>query len=75
MTGISRRTRLSVRVARTAIEVTVLIIGWLLGGTVGFGTLAFAVLIGPLAQFFLKLFGGRDQPQPALRTEVADVAV
>jgi uncharacterized membrane protein YczE len=58
MTGIPTRTRLSVRVARTVIEVSVLVIGWLLGGTVGIGTLAFAVLIGPLAQFFLRLFGG-----------------
>jgi uncharacterized membrane protein YczE len=57
MTGIPKRTRLSVRAARTIIELSVLVVGWLLGGTVGFGTLAFAVLIGPLAQFFLRLFG------------------
>lgn len=56
MTGIPPRTGLSIRLTRTVIEVTVLVIGWLLGGGVGVGTLAFAVLIGPLAQFFLRLF-------------------
>jgi uncharacterized membrane protein YczE len=65
MTGIPRRTRLSVRVARTIIEVTVLIVGWLLGGTVGIGTLAFALLIGPLAQLFLRLFGRLGSASPA----------
>ena len=72
MTGIPKRTRLSVRVARTAIELTVLIIGWLLGGTVGIGTLAFAVLIGPLAQFFLKLFSGGKQLPAASKGVVVD---
>lgn len=57
MTGLARRTGLSVRVTRTAIEVTVLACGWLLGGSVGIGTVIFAVTIGPLAQLFLRLFG------------------
>jgi uncharacterized membrane protein YczE len=57
MIGIPRRTGLSIRLTRTFIELTVLAVGWLLGGTVGIGTLAFALLIGPLAQFFLRLFG------------------
>jgi uncharacterized membrane protein YczE len=61
MTGIPRRTRLSVRASRTIIEVTVLVVGWLLGGTVGIGTLAFAVLIGPLAQIFLRLFASAPE--------------
>jgi uncharacterized membrane protein YczE len=56
MTGLPRVTGLSIRTTRTIIEVSVLVVGWLLGGTVGVGTLAFAVLIGPLAQFFLRLF-------------------
>ncbi|HEV7957830.1 MAG TPA: hypothetical protein VGP11_00055, partial [Acidimicrobiales bacterium] len=38
----------SIRVVRTCIELTVLITGWLLGGTVGIGTLAYALLIGPI---------------------------
>jgi uncharacterized membrane protein YczE len=56
MTGIARRTGASIRLTRTAIELTVLLAGWLLGGTVGIGTLAFALAIGPLAQVFLRLF-------------------
>ncbi|REF31357.1 putative membrane protein YczE [Calidifontibacter indicus] len=53
MTGLHRRTGVSLRLVRTGIELTVLVIGWLLGGIVGIGTLAYALLIGPLVQFFL----------------------
>lgn len=53
MTGIARR-GLSIRLTRTVIEVTVLAAGWLLGGTFGIGTVAFALLIGPLVQFSLR---------------------
>jgi len=53
MTGLARRTGWSIRLVRTAIEVTVLSVGWLLGGVVGLGTVAYAVFIGPLVQFFL----------------------
>lgn len=56
MTGLVRRTRRSVRLVRTGLEVTVLVTGWLMGGTVGIGTLAFALAIGPLVQLFLPLF-------------------
>jgi uncharacterized membrane protein YczE len=56
MTGLARRTGGSIRLTRTAIEVTVLVVGWLLGGTVGVGTVLFALAIGPLAQVFLPLF-------------------
>lgn len=56
MLGIARRTGWSVRLVRTLIEVAVLIIGWLLGGTVGIGTVAFAVGIGPAVQVSLRLF-------------------
>jgi uncharacterized membrane protein YczE len=56
MTGLAKRTGWSIRLTRTAMELTVLFIGWLLGGTVGFGTLAFAIAIGPLTQLFLRLF-------------------
>ncbi|GAB3213231.1 membrane protein [Marinactinospora endophytica] len=56
MTGLAAR-GLSVRRARTGIEVAVVIVGFLLGGTVGVGTLLFALTIGPLAQVFLPLFG------------------
>lgn len=56
MTGLARVTGRSIRLTRTGIEVTVLASGWLLGGTVGIGTVAFALAIGPLAQLFLPLF-------------------
>jgi uncharacterized membrane protein YczE len=52
MTAIARRGP-SVRLTRAVIEITVLLVGWALGGTFGVGTVAFAVLIGPIVQFFL----------------------
>ncbi|WP_018684777.1 YczE/YyaS/YitT family protein [Actinokineospora enzanensis] len=57
MTGISARTGYAIRWVRTAIEITVLAVGWLLGGTVGIGTALYALAIGPLAQAFLPLVG------------------
>jgi uncharacterized membrane protein YczE len=56
MTGLARRTGTSIRLVRTCIELTVLAAGWLLGGTVGIGTVAYALAIGPLAQVFLRVF-------------------
>ena len=55
MTGLVLRTGLSVRLVRTSIEATVLAIGWLLGGTVGVGTVLYAFGIGPLVQFFVRI--------------------
>ncbi len=48
MTGLHTRFGIRIWVARTAVEVVVLSIGWLLGGNVGIGTLLFALLIGPM---------------------------
>ena len=53
MTGLVRRTGGSVRVVRTSIEVAVLIVGAVLGGTVGLGTVLYAVSIGPLVHVLL----------------------
>ncbi|MDV3220826.1 hypothetical protein [Intrasporangium sp.] len=53
MTGLSHRTGLSIRLVRTGLEVTVLGVGWLLGGPIGLGTVLYAIAIGPLVQFFL----------------------
>jgi hypothetical protein len=53
MTGLVRRTGRSVRLVRTSIEVTVLAAGWLLGGTVGVGTVVYALGIGPLVHVLL----------------------
>ncbi|AKS35095.1 YczE/YyaS/YitT family protein [Mycolicibacterium goodii] len=55
MTGLVARTGLSVRLVRTCIEATVLAAGWIMGGTVGAGTVLYAFGIGPLVQLFLKL--------------------
>lgn len=55
MTGLVVRTGRSVRLVRTTIEVTVLLVGWLLGGTVGVGTLLYALGIGPLVQLFVRV--------------------
>jgi uncharacterized membrane protein YczE len=55
MTGFARRTGRSIRLVRTVIELTVLLAGFLLGGTVGVGTAVYALAIGPLAHFFLPL--------------------
>ena len=56
MTGLHRRTGRSIRLIRTAIEVAVVVTGFALGGTIGVGTLLYAVSIGPLAQLFLRVF-------------------
>ena len=56
MTGVHRRFGLSIRRARTIVEVTVLVIGFLLGGTIGLGTVVFALAIGPLVQVALGVF-------------------
>jgi uncharacterized membrane protein YczE len=59
MTGLARR-GLSIRLARTGIEVLVLIAGVLLGGSIGIGTAVFALCIGPLVQVFLPRLTMRD---------------
>ena len=64
MTGMAARGWFSIRTARTLLEVTALTAGWLLGGTVGVGTLLFAGGIGPLVQMFLgKLTIGKPGRQ------------
>ena len=59
MTGLVVRTGWSVRLVRTAIESTVLAAGWMLGGTVGVGTVIYAFGIGPLVQLFIRLTPAR----------------
>ena len=61
MTGIHRRTGWPIWAVRTSIEMTVLAIGWLLGGNVGLGTLAFALLIGPMVNVTLPLMRVPEQ--------------
>ncbi|WP_069852692.1 membrane protein YczE [Actinoalloteichus hymeniacidonis] len=74
MTGLAARTGWSVRLVRSGIELTVLAIGWLLGGTFGAGTVFYALAIGPLTQFFLPMSTVRaEQEQP--RTSAVDPQV
>jgi len=56
MTGLYRRTGLPIKFVRTAIELTVLAIGWMLGGTVGLGTLLYAAAIGWVIHQALPIF-------------------
>jgi uncharacterized membrane protein YczE len=55
MMGLSRRTGRSIRLTRTVIELSVLAIAWLLGGTIGIGTVAFALGIGPVVQLTFRI--------------------
>jgi uncharacterized membrane protein YczE len=77
MTGLAARGVGSIRLVRTGIELTALAAGWLLGGSVGLGTVAFAATIGPNVQFFLPRLtvgeleatahpGGAPSPQLAI---------
>ena len=61
MFAICKLTGKSVRVSRTLLEVTVLVTGTVLGGPIGAGTLIYALSIGPVVQFFLRLLGVRPQ--------------
>ncbi len=71
MLAVHRVSGLSVRAARGAIEVMVVALGWLLGGPAGWGTLAFALLIGPSVQWAFKVFN--VQPHKMVITPEAAV--
>ncbi|MFT4284765.1 MAG: hypothetical protein QM598_08030 [Protaetiibacter sp.] len=68
MTGINARWGWPIWAVRTGIEVTVLAVGWLLGGQVGIGTVAFALLIGPMVGVTLPFFRVPEAPAPGPRT-------
>jgi len=70
MTGIHRRWGIRIWIVRTAIEVTVLSIGWVLGGNVGIGTLLFALFIGPMVGVTLPLLRVRLPKDSATPREV-----
>lgn len=63
MTGIARSGP-SIRLTRAVIEITVLTLGWILGGTFGIGTIVFALAIGPLVQYFLPRWDISPHPTP-----------
>ena len=63
MTGLARRTGLSLRLVRTLLELTVVALGLLLGGHLGLGTILYAFALGPLTQLWLPAFTVRlDRP-------------
>jgi uncharacterized membrane protein YczE len=68
MLAIKRTTGISIRAARAIIEVTVVTIGWFLGGPAGIGTVVFAVLVGPSVQWGFKIF--KVQPHKPIEPEV-----
>jgi uncharacterized membrane protein YczE len=68
--GLVRRTGRSVRFWRTVVEVSVLVVGFALGGTVGAGTVLYALTIGPVVQLFLPWVQVATVPTP--RTEGLD---
>ncbi len=65
MTGLHRVTGWRIWIVRTGIEVIVLGAGWLLGGNVGIGTVAFALLIGPICGYAIPLFAIRRNERGA----------
>lgn len=71
MTGLARR-GMSLRLARTGIEVTALILGWALGGQIGIGTLVFAFAIGPVVQYSLARLA---MPERIVSTGVSQAGV
>ena len=72
MLAAHRTTKLSLRVARGSVEITVFIIGWLLGGPAGIGTLVFALLIGPAVQWAFKVFKVKPHRDQELERRVID---
>src|SRR5205807_514446 len=73
MTGLAARGH-SIRVVRTCIEVTVLVTGWLLGGTVGLGTVVYALGIGPIAHVSIPLLTVHPRLQRIRRATSASPA-
>lgn len=69
MTGVHQRTGLPIARVRLAIEVAVLALGWLLGGTVGVGTVAFALFIGPSVGYGLAVIGRLGRATRSLETD------
>lgn len=71
MVGLTRKTGWNVRTVRTVIELGVLGAGWLLGGTAGLGTIAFALGIGPVVQMALRLFRPHSSAPPLVPLDKA----
>jgi uncharacterized membrane protein YczE len=73
MTGLNTRFGVPIWLGRTIVEVSVLAVGWILGGNVGFGTVAFALFIGPLVGLTIPFFRVPVPPTPAASPVVEPV--
>jgi uncharacterized membrane protein YczE len=77
MTGLHRRTGVSIQVVRTSLEVAVVVVGTVLGGTLGLGTVVYAVAIGPLVQRMLPWaiveLPERSEPVPGVTPDLGVV--
>ena len=71
MLAVQRATGVSIRLARGAIEAIVVLVGWLLGGPLGFGTIIFALLIGPSVQWAFRLFNVHPHTLQPVEVEAA----
>jgi uncharacterized membrane protein YczE len=70
MLAVRRKTGWSIRLARGALEITVVALGWFLGGPAGIGTLVFAILIGYAVQWWFKLL--KVEPHREVDAETED---
>jgi uncharacterized membrane protein YczE len=75
MTALAARYHWSIGRTRTGIELSVLALGWLMGGTLGLGTLLFAVAVGPSVQAGMRVFGILPPPRAAGASRAADAVV
>jgi uncharacterized membrane protein YczE len=73
--GLSRRIRRSLRASRIGVEVVILIVAWGLGGSIGLGTVIFALLMGPTMQASLRIFAVSHDPSPRYRLKGGTLAV
>lgn len=73
MTGLVARTGWSVRLVRTLLEVVVVTLGWALGGTLGWATVAYALAVGPIVQLTARWFAPRGLVAAAAPEAAADV--
>ncbi|MFE9233613.1 MULTISPECIES: YczE/YyaS/YitT family protein [Cellulosimicrobium] len=73
MTGLVARTGWSVRLVRTLLEVVVVTLGWALGGTLGWATVAYALAVGPIVQLTARWFAPRGLVVAAASEAAADV--
>jgi uncharacterized membrane protein YczE len=72
MLVLSHRTGVRIGIVRAAIELTVLVAGIALGGTFGIGTIAFAVLIGPIVEVSFNLLARSPLAAPGQQVEVVE---